>query len=109
MKEPIALTFGKPESAPSVIPGMMLEGIMQSSGHALQICGPETGHTVRDIAFFSDEYRADSVARALRAHNDLLGALKALHGRLAASHFMWPEVEAARVAILKADGAKAKP
>lgn len=60
-----------------VIPGMFLEGILQASGHALQICGPETGHSVRDIAFFSDAHRASAVARALNCHDDLVEALKA--------------------------------
>lgn len=88
---------------------------MQANKHALQISGPETGHVVRDVAFFDEAWRAAEVVRVLKSHHDLLEALEhaivdvgCVADRLALGSPMRNTLEGfvieARAAIAKATG-----
>lgn len=44
----------------------MKDTIIQSAGHAVQMCGPETGHSVIPVAFCDTPARAAMFVQALR-------------------------------------------
>lgn len=59
----------------TIIPPMRLPGTIHARGHAIAICGPETGHASRDIAFCDDAQRAADIVRACAAAPQLHRAL----------------------------------
>lgn len=59
-----------------IISPMRMPGIIQARGHAIAICGPETGHATRDIAFCDDALRARDIVAACKAVPELLEALR---------------------------------
>ena len=40
---------------------------VQVSRHAIQICGPQTGHAVRDVVYCDSATRAEDIVKAIRA------------------------------------------
>ena len=54
----------------------IIESIIQSSDHTIEICGPETGHSVRPIAYCDSANRAKELVHRFKSHNELVAALK---------------------------------
>ena len=56
----------------------MTKPYIQSIGHTIEICGPETGHVVTTVAFCDCTTRAFMFVHRFKAHDDLLKVAEAV-------------------------------
>lgn len=54
-----------------------MEIFIQARGHAVEICGPETGHVVKPVAYCDTENRAFLLVKRWQSYDALLEALEA--------------------------------
>lgn len=54
-----------------------MEIFIQARGHAVEICGPETGHVVKPVAYCDTANRAFLLVKRWQSYDALLEALEA--------------------------------
>ena len=81
----------------------MQDTMIQSDGHAVQVCGPETGHNLVPVAFCDTPARAATFVQAMRiaeANSSLATAILALVGNVDHSQGLGPNSALSRGEML---------